>query len=201
MILYGASGHAKVVIDILEKSNQQINSIIDDDENIKSILNYKVSTFYKSMPNSPIIICIGNNKIREKISIKLNDQKFGTAIHPKAIIAKSSKINEGSVIMANATINSDSFIGKHCIINTNAVVEHDCSINDYVHISPNATLCGNVKIGNGTHIGAGATIIPNIVIGKWCTIGAGSVIIKDIPDNTIVVGNPGRVLKKKKNER
>ena len=195
MILYGASGHAKVIIDILQKNNIKISSIIDDNKNITKILGYSVNQQINNFNNQKMIISIGNNKIRKSITEKLKHTNYGTAIHPKSIIDKTAIIEKGTVIMANAIINSSAKIGKHCIINSNSVIEHDCVINNFAHISPSATLCGNVTIGEGTHIGAGATIIPNIKIGKWCIIGAGSVVIKNIPDNTTVVGNPARTIK------
>ena len=196
MILYGASGHAKVIIDILKKMNIKIIAIVDDYKK-NSILDYKVTTPNKinfDDLKANLIFAIGNNKVREELASKYKNTTFGLAIHPKSIIDKTSTINTGTVIMANAIINSSVTIGKHCIINTNSVIEHDCVINNYTHVSPSATLCGNVTVGEGTHIGAGAIIIPNIKIGKWCTIGAGSVVIKDIPDHTTVVGNPARII-------
>ena len=195
MILYGASGHAKVIIDILKKNKINISTIIDDNKDLKSILELKVNPINKITINETVLISIGNNKTRKLISEKLNTINYGRAIHPNTTIDNTSIIQEGTVVMANVIINSSSNIGKHCIINTNSVIEHDCNIGDFVHVSPSATLCGNVTIGEGTHIGAGAIIIPNIKIGKWCVIGAGSVVIKDVPDNITMVGNPAKPIK------
>jgi len=69
-------------------------------------------------------------------------------------------------------------------------------IEDFVHISPNSALAGGVEIGEGSQIGIGASVIQGIKVGKWCVIGAGAVIINDIPDYSVVVGNPGRIIKK-----
>jgi acetyltransferase EpsM len=66
---------------------------------------------------------------------------------------------------------------------------------DYVRISPNSALAVSVSVGEGTHIGIGACVIQGIKIGKWTIIGAGAVIINDIPDNAVVVGNPGKIIK------
>ncbi len=194
MNLYGASGHAKVVIDILKRSGKSIHVIIDDNPDIKEILG--IDVLQKSngdLTNEEFIITVGNNKTRKKITERLN-ANYGKAIHPDSIIDSTVKIDDGTVIMAGVVINSSSNIDKHCIVNTSASIDHDCVLKDFVHISPNATICGGIQIGEGTHIGAGAIIIPNIKIGKWCTIGAGAVIIKDVPDGVTVVGNPGRVV-------
>ncbi len=193
MNLYGASGHAKVIIDILKRSKIEISKIYDDDINIKNILGFDVTSFKRLDKNDSFIISIGNNKIRKSISRKLN-AGYGQAIHPSSIIDPTVTIQDGTVVMAGTVINSSVEIGKHCIINTSASIDHDCVIDDFVHISPKAILCGGVKAGEGTHIGAGAVVIPGVIVGKWCTIGAGAVIIKDVPDGVTVVGNPGRIV-------
>lgn len=195
MYLYGASGHAKVIIEILELIGEPIEGLFDDNTSIAHLLNYPVKPFPGELdPDNKLIISIGNNHIRRKITSFIKAQ-FGTAIHSSAIISKRSFIEPGTVVMGGVTINTDVKIGKHCIINTNSSVDHDSILVDFVHISPNVAICGGVEVGEGTHIGAGAVIIPGKKIGKWCTIGAGSVIIKDIPDYSIAVGNPCVVIK------
>lgn len=194
--LYGASGHCKVIIDSIENSNNAIHLIVDDNPSIKSILGKPVSasTAVDSSKISNVILSIGNNKIRKILSKQLQTN-FSKAIHPSAIISNFATVDDGTVIMAGAIINPDTRIGKHCIINTGAIIEHDCSIADFVHISPNASLAGGVSVDEGSHIGIGSVIIQGIKIGKWAIIGAGAVIIKDVPDNAVVVGNPGKIIK------
>lgn len=192
MYLYGASGHAKVIIDILRASHEPIEALFDDNENIHHLLNYPVLRSWQVQ--GPLIISIGNNSVRKKIAERLKTA-FGKALHPSAIISEEAKIEEGTVVMQGAIIQSDVYIGKHCIINTGASVDHECIISDYVHISPHCTLCGNVQIGEGTWVGAGTTIIPGIKVGKWSVIGAGSVVIEDIPDNVLAIGNRCKIVK------
>lgn len=194
MKLFGASGHGKVIISIINTLRLKISKIYDDKAPFK-ILDYQVEK-YDGNETENFIISVGSNKARKQISEKLNVQ-YTTIIHPKSIIDDTVTIKEGTVIMPGSIINVDTIIGKHCIINTSASIDHECIIDDFVHISPNATLCGNVTIGEGTQIGAGATVIPNIHIGKWCTIGAGSVVINDVLDCTTVVGNPAKKITKK----
>lgn len=196
MYLYGASGHAKVIIDILSSQGIKINALIDDNQNIKELLGYRV--IHKLPLSGDMIISIGDNNIRKKISKKIGEYNFVIAVHPTAIISQNCVLGEGTVIMHGAIIQSSSIIGRHCIVNTGASIDHDCNIGDYVHVSPQATLCGNVTVGEGTWIGAGTTIIPGIKIGKWCVIGAGSVVINDIPDYAVIAGVPAKVFKYKK---
>ena len=194
--LFGASGHGKVIKEIIESQKKQVIAFIDDNPMTEIVLNVPVSntTKLKEFIAEKFIISIGNNSLRKKVS-QLYELKFTTAIHSKSVVSNSSSIEDGSVIMAGAVINAAVKIGKHCIINTNAVVEHDCKIKDFVHISPSAIIAGNVKIEEGTHVGAGAMVVPSIVIGKWATIGAGAVVIKNVPDYAIVAGNPAKIIK------
>ena len=192
--IYGASGHSKVILEILENSGQIIHSLYDDDVNKLSLLDYKVTHQNNIFEIESIcwIIGIGNNKIRKRI-VADHSFKYGLAIDKSANVSKRTTIGNGTVIMPGVSINSSTTIGEHGIINTNSSIDHDCVIGDYVHISPNAALCGGITVGEGVHIGAGAVIIPGIKLGKWATIGAGSVIIKDVPDFSTLVGNPGRL--------
>ena len=192
MYLYGASGHAKVIIDILEASGVRIDGLIDDNPNINQLRGYPVRHTFAE--ESPFIISIGANHIRKQVAERLQTD-FGIAIHPSAILSSTVKIGNGTAVMQGAIIQVDAKVGKHCIINTGASVDHECIIEDYVHISPHATLCGNVHIGEGSWIGAGTTIIPNLSVGKWCVVGAGSVVTANIPDYTLAFGNPCKVVR------
>lgn len=196
MLLYGASGHAKVICSCLEANGIIINGLFDDNQELLSLDKYPVIGKYNPevYPKISLIISVGNNLVRKRIS-KLITHPFGSVIHPLAIVDRTVTIGNGSVVFHGAIIQRSSIIGKHVIINTGATIDHDCFIDDYTHISPNATLCGNVTIGEGTHIGAGAIVIQGVRIGKEVTIGAGSVVIRDIPDYTTFVGNPAKKIK------
>jgi sugar O-acyltransferase (sialic acid O-acetyltransferase NeuD family) len=196
MILYGASGHAKVINSALDSQNEEVKCFFDDDISIEFFLGKNVFSPYDETKfiEEKLIISIGNNKIRKKISEKVK-HNFGIAIHKSAIIDKSVQIGLGSVVLHNSVLQPGTIINRHVVVNTSSSIDHDCVIKDYAHISPGAILCGNVTIGDGTQVGAGAIVIQNISIGKWATIGAGSVIIRDVPDYAVVVGNPGNIIK------
>lgn len=194
-ILFGASGHGKVVLDILQQRGQSVSLICDDYPKVTTIQNIPVTTPDEAdLNNFQILFSVGNNRTRFHLAQKFSGPYF-QAIHPKAIIAPSVVIENGTVIMAGAVINSEAHIGKHVIVNTGAMVDHECMIGDFVHISPGVALAGNVHVGEGTHIGIGACIIQGVTIGRWCTIGAGAVILRDVPDYAVVVGNPGKIIK------
>ena len=193
--LYGASGHARVIMDSLRASGYEIEALVDDNLELTEL--DMLPILHESRGLSPFIISIGKNDTRRKVAEKLTTEgaTFERAIHPNAVLSPSTKIGEGTVVMAGVLINAFSQIGRHCIINTGASIDHECQLEDFVHVSPHATLCGNVSVGEGTWIGAGSTIIQGINIGKWCVIGAGSVVTKDIPDGYLAVGNRCKLIK------
>lgn len=200
-VLVGAGGHAKVITDIIERNNCEIRGFIDDNFKGDQFLRYPVlggidavPSLMEEDPSLTFIISIGSNPIRKKIAEKLMKigVKFGSAIHPSAIISSRAEVGHGTVVMPNAVINSHVKIGKHCIINSAAVVEHDCRIHDFVHLSPGSLLAGDVTIGEGTHVGIGAKAIQNIHIGSNTVVGAGAVIVKNIPANVTVIGIPAK---------
>jgi acetyltransferase EpsM len=194
MFIYGASGYGKVVSEIVESLGIVVDLFVDDNKLLNNVWRYKVvNEIPKEIKQG--ILAIGNNRDRKTLLQKTNNIEFLKLIHPKTIISDKVYIGNGTVIMPGVTINADCFIGRHVIVNTNASIDHDCKIDDFAHISPNVALSGGVQVGEGTHIGIGACVIPGIKIGKWVTIGAGSVIIRDVPDYTVVVGNPGRIIK------
>ena len=196
MYLYGAGGHGKAVLDmIISDCGLKVLGVFDDNDS-SDILGFSVEKmeFLKFSHKDDFHISIGNNEVRKKISQFLS-VNYPKLIHPSSLISKYSEIGIGTVVMGNASIKAVTTIGKHCIINAGAVIGHDVIIEDYVHIAPNSSIAGFVTIKEGVHFGIGASIIQGVTIGKWAVIGAGAVIIKDAPDYSVVVGNPGKIIK------
>jgi sugar O-acyltransferase (sialic acid O-acetyltransferase NeuD family) len=209
VFVVGASGHAKVIIDILERQGKhEIAFLIDDDPMLKGkdVYGYRVLgdrlellSCHSAYPGIRGIVAIGSNRVRKTVACWLKEGGFElvSAIHPSAQLGRGVTIGDGSVVMACAVINSDTVIGTNVIINTGATVDHDCTIGNYAHIAPGVTLCGTVTIGDGSFIGAGATVIPNITIGRNVMVGGGATVVDRIPDGVTVVGTPARAIKNK----
>lgn len=207
LALFGAGGHAKVVMDASEKqSAYNIFGLYDDNYSLKGqqsfgypVLGTRADLIEQKLYWDALIITIGSNQIRQQLTEFFLQQsiQFATVIHPSAQISRGVTINEGSVVFATSVVNAGSCIGKGVIINTGARIDHDCKVDDYVHIAPGATLCGGVIVGSNSFIGAGATIIAGISIGKDVIVGAGSTVIRDLPDGARVAGSPAVNLRDK----
>lgn len=209
IVLVGAGGHCKVIIDIIRSNNNfNIVGIVENNKDLikKSILDVPIlgsdeilaDIYNKGVRNA--FNCVGGIKdisIRNKIYRRLKDIGFNMPllVHSTAIVSPYAKVGEGTCIMAGAVINSGASIGEDCIINTSSIIEHDCRIGNNTHVSPGVCISGGVIIGNNTHIGIGSSIIQGVHIGSNVVVGAGSVIINNINDNTTAVGVPAKIIK------
>lgn len=210
IFVYGASGHAKVVLDILRKNKCDIAGFFDDNKSlwgdhflghkIWSIEDLPIESMKGSSPkHCEIFLAIGDNVTRKRIAKKVSDKQYcylyGSSIeHPSAQV-DNLIFGKGTISMANVVVNIGSKIGSQVILNTGCTVDHDCIIEDYVHLSPGVHLAGNVHVGEGAHLGVGVNVIPGIKIGAWSTIGAGAAVVDHIPPYSTAVGVPARVIK------
>ena len=196
MYLIGASGHARVVFDILESLGIRVTSFITPSGKEDAYEGVPVigEKDFKASADSKLIIAIGDNAIRKRVSERFS-LEYLSAVHPSAIVSSRVRIAGGTVVMQGSVLQARTSIGRHAIINTSAVVDHDCVIGDFAHIAPGAVLTGDVTVGEGSLVGTGACVIQGKKIGKWSVVGAGATVIHDIPDFAVAVGNPARVIK------
>lgn len=203
--VYGAGGHAQVVSDVLRAQGWSVRHVINDYPGNQHPASRGVVPGIRLLgaaqypqPDVPVVMAVGRNGERAELVRMLEGlvvpAVFEQAVHPSALIAPTSVLGEGSVVLHGAIVQPNARTGRHVLINTAASVDHDCVVGDYAHVSPHVTLCGHVQVGEGTHIGAGAVVIPSVRIGRWCRVGAGAVVVSDLPDHVTAVGNPARVL-------
>jgi len=215
IVLIGASGHAKVIIDIIERAGRyRLVGLLDRNKKPgDTLLGYPVLGVEESLRNWQTvydivggIVAIGDNWIRHIVAQKMRsidpNFRFVTAIHPSASIGKRASIGAGTVIMAGATVNPDSHIGTHCILNTQSSLDHDCSMANFASLAPGAITGGNVHIGTYSAISLGAKLIHGITVGEHSVVGAGSLVLKDIDPYQIAYGSPAKAIRQReKGER
>lgn len=207
MIIVGAKGLAKEVLEILHQNGETDNLCFYDDvtpdmpeklfdkfpilrneEQVKQHLKY----------DNRFIIGIGNPKLRKKIADKFTELggELTTVISTHAEIGSYNvQIEQGCIIMGGVRISNDVKIGRGTLVYYNSVITHDVRIGNFVEVSPGGNLLGRCTIEDLCHIAAGSIIFPDITIGKKSIIAAGSVVRDNVPDNTMVAGIPAIIKK------
>lgn len=208
MLIVGAKGFAKEVLEVVHQLNQLENLVFYDDVNDElpeklfgqfPVLRttQEASDYFKTIDNQ-FTIGIGNPVLRKKIYDKFAalGGEFISTISPLATIASFDvNIGYGSNVLSGVVFSNGSKLGNGCIVYYNSIITHDCLIGDFVEISPSVILLGRSKIGSYSQIGSNATILPDINIGANVIIGAGSVVTKDLPDNCVAVGIPAKIIR------
>lgn len=203
IVLIGAGGHGRVVLDILRHSrSNNIVGFLDADPTLAgtSIDGIEVLGPINLLPRLKrekirgAIVSIGDNRTRRMYAseVEAAGLELITAFHPTATMAPGVDIGRNVVVCAGAIICPGATIGDHVILNTACVIDHECSIGPAVHVCPGALLAGRVTVGAEAFIGMGAKIIQCLKIGAGATIGAGAVVIRDVMDGARMVGVPAR---------
>lgn len=207
IVIIGAGGHGKVVLDVLRAAGQyEPVGFIDADTRLAGT---KVSGVPVLGPTNVLpklrqqqrvahaIVAIGDNRTRYRYLAAIESEGFEltSAIHPTAFVSPTARLGRNVVVCPNASIITEARLGDGVIVNTGAIVEHECELADAVHVAPGACLAGRVRVGACAFIGIGAQVIQCLAVGEGATVGAGAVVIQDVPDGATVVGVPARVVK------
>jgi|GEM_PF-149524 len=204
VIVLGAGGHAKVIIEILRAAGYEVSYCVGGADSPEQCMGVPVLrgdnhlSELRQLGYSLLFPAIGSNAIRERAAAYAVNIGYEliNAISPQAIISPSVVLGKGIAIMSGAVINAQSTLEDLVIINTGATVDHDCRIGFCAHVAPQCALAGNVTIGSGALVGIGTSIIPAITIGNQSLVGAGSVVISDIPSSSTALGNPAKIVYK-----
>lgn len=212
VIILGASGHARVCLDILRAQGRPVLGFFDDNPEFSGTTIHdlpvlgNIYSAIEIIQKSDIraIIAIGDNYnrkqifnfLRKYIKNNLIGDVLINAIHPSAILTPKMSMGFGNFIAPGVIINSDTQLGSCIIINTGATIDHDNDIKNFAQISPGCNLAGNVTVEEGAFLGTGVVVIPGKTIGAYSIVGAGAVVIDDIPPYCTAVGVPARIIKR-----
>lgn len=211
IVIVGASGHAKVVVDILERQGEhRIAGLLDRSRPVgERLLGYEILGREADLPQlveeraiSGVIVAIGDNWVRSQVADRIAELcpqiRFVSAVHPRAAIACDVLVGDGTVIMAGVAVNPSCAIGRFCILNTNSSLDHDSVMEDFSSLAPRAVTGGNCRIGAFGAVGIGATLSHGIRVGEQTVIGAGAVVLADVDAERVAYGVPARVVRERR---
>lgn len=209
VIIWGASGHAKVLWEAVQ--GQGCNLIATFDNAVATLPPFADVPLFlgkqgfatwqagSSMSGVCALVAVGGDRGRDRLELQHFMAAQGvpplTVVHSSAFVARTASLGAGSQVLAQSAVCADAQLGAACIVNTSASVDHECVLEQGVHIAPGAHLAGCVEVGEFTLIAVGAVVLPRIRIGRNCVIGAGAVVTRNVPDNSVVYGNPARVVR------
>lgn len=198
-VILGAGGHARSVVDAIEKAGGRIlvvageprglwpngTQFVDDDSQAVQ------SAFGEGCS---VALGIGGNATRARVygEVRQASADLSPVLASTATIGRSTSVGSGTVILEHAHVGPAATVGIGVILNTAAVVEHDCHIGDFAHIAPGATVLGGARVGRLSFVGAGAIVLPGVEVGDDCVVGAGAVVTKNVESRTTVLGVPAK---------
>jgi acetyltransferase EpsM len=199
VVIYGAGGHGKSVLDLLESSGsyKTVGFIDDGVPSGNLVMGLRVlgdKVILSDLHKDGIRLAvnavggIGNVRIRQLIFRRLIEAGFGfpTVVHPTAYVEPTAKLAPGVQVFPLAYVGSEVEVGFGSIVNTGAIVSHECVLGDIVNISPGAILAGGVRVGTGALIGMGVTVNLMVKIGEGARVGNSAVVKMDVPAGGVV---------------
>lgn len=202
IVLFGAGGHAKVVIETCIGTGFRPVACLGDSR-WTHLVGVRVdpeseATAWLAKGVRHAFVAIGSNSIRERVARQARALGFelATIISPRCYVSPTAKLGAGSVVMAGAVVQVEAEIGELGIVNTGASIDHECKLGHAVHVAPHATLCGNVVTGDRVWIGAGSTVIEGVSLADDVFVAAGAAVTRDVAITGLRVGGaPARPLR------
>jgi UDP-perosamine 4-acetyltransferase len=202
VVIVGAGGHGKVVLDILLAAGKyKPVGFLDADPALTDsyVAGLPVLGSINALASlrrrvRRAVVAIGDNRTRVHYAALLRELGIDlvNAIHPSAFVSPTATIGMNVVVAARAAVGTEARLADSVIVNTSAVVDHECDVGEGAHVCPGAALAGRVRVGRGAFIGTGVSVIQCRTVGDHATVGAGAVVIRDVLDDTTVVGVPAR---------
>jgi UDP-perosamine 4-acetyltransferase len=200
VVILGAGGHAKVVVELLRACGQTIVGLLDADPTPRQVLGVDVIGDDLRLAGlrrdgvAHAFVALGDNRLRAEVGRRLGELGFElvNAVSPQAIVSPSVRLGAGVAIMAGAVINAEGRIDDLAIINTGAAIDHDAWIGEAAHVAPGSALAGNVTVGRRAFLGIGCSVVPGVNIGDDAIVGAGACVLRDVEAATTAVGVPAQ---------
>lgn len=205
LLVFGAGSQARYILETARQNGQPVHGLVDTFDNPDfwgrvihgaTVLGGVEGVLADVPPSGDleVILAISKHPQKRALAARLAaaGYQFGSAIHPRAVIASTASVGVGCIINAGVTVETDASIGDHCILHSGTTIEHDNVLEDFVNIGPGVTTAGRVRFETGAIVYTGAVVIPDVTVGADAVVGAGAVLLRDVPAGATVVGLPAK---------
>ena len=175
-----------------------VKNVPGDVHLINSNVLIELSELTLKITNHPHLIPLFSPGNRQNAALEAKARGFTSPfslIDPSVETPQTLKHGAGLYVNSGCSLGAASYFGDYVFINRGVSIGHHANLEAFCSIGPGAVVAGQVSIGKGTLIGAGAVVLPQVTIGENSVVGAGAVVTKDVSDNCLVLGNPGRIIK------
>lgn len=208
-VIWGSAGHAKVLAALIARLGGRVEALFDRDavpSALPGVPVHQGEAGFQRWADQALdlahvrgLAAIGGSRGRDRLAVqqlfRARGLQLPPLLHPDASVCATASLGDGTQVLAQAVVAADAVLGAACILNHKASVDHECRVGDGAHLAPGATLCGLVTLHANVMVGAGAVVLPRLTIGENSIVGAGAVVTRDVPPDTVVVGNPARLLR------
>ncbi len=201
VVVLGAGGHARVLLDALRLLGDDVVGCIDPDPaaGLPGVPRLGGDEAFATLDPAGVLLVnglgsIASTALRRRVHADATARgfAFATVVHPSAVVARDVVLAAGAQVCAGAVLQTGARVLDDALVNTRASVDHDSVVGAHAHVAPGAVVCGGVTIGDGAHVGTGAVLVQGVRIGADALVGAGAVVLRDVAAGRRVVGVPAR---------
>lgn len=198
VVMIGAGGHGKSVLNVLWQMGLDVEVVIDDSPEKcgQDLLGVPIVSYDSPQAKEKgrqAVIAIGDNAARKSVAESFAHFEWLHAVSPLATVYPHAKVGKGSVVLPGAIIGADAVVGEHVIVSALSAIAHDSFVGDFAHIASGVMVAGGAKVMEGAFLAIGSNVIPGVTIGAWAMLGAGATAVRDIPDYAKAYAHPAKV--------
>jgi len=197
IVIVGASGHGREVLDVVEACGQPFGGFVDDGQPDQEPLRRRGVGVLGGLDalaahTGTVLLGLGDGAVRQRVARGLSVVWAAPVVHPLASLGSDVELEAGTVVAAGARLTTHISVGTHGYVGPNATIGHDALLGHCVTVLPGATVSGGVHLADAVTIGTGANLRQGVSVGEGAVVGAGAVVVVDVPAGATVVGVPAR---------
>ena len=130
-------------------------------------------------------------------TLPIPQERLISLVDPSAFVSRTAQIGKGCVLYPQCFVGLNASLGNYVFCLSGCIINHDCVLEDRVVLASSVTLAGSVYVERECYLGQSCTVRQRLQIGRGSLIGMGAVVVKEVPPDSVIIGNPGRSKEKR----